>query len=220
MSLKHLEKRIERLEKQNRRWKLCFALLAIVTACVFSLGAVGKKTAEFDELKVDHLTARYVQLKDADGKMTHAMGSRKSKSELKFKNGSSVDLVELYPGPYFYMFDTTGKNRTFRVSQGYDNAVQLQMSSSEQPYRYNVELKSADGLGSVDVYSDPWSRSGAPCASINAVGGDGRGAANVMVSRGKRTIRMNASYHRHEGDNVCYSDTSSQKVFYWPFAPQ
>ncbi|MDA1054820.1 MAG: hypothetical protein O3C40_30710 [Planctomycetota bacterium] len=208
MCIELLEQRIAQLETQQRQWKYrFFVLLSLMTFSGVLLGAGVSRTGKFDQLTVDKLTARSIELKDAEGRMTHVMGSLSKHSNIKGSSG-----LELYPGPYFYMYDPSGKHRTFRINQGYRGQLVLRMSSPTKPYDFNVLVQASEGQGAITLFSDPrdtTNRSGVAAMTAS------RSTADVTVKANGKRLMLNAGPDRLGGTNLNLGGPGIKEQ-YWP----
>lgn len=208
MCIELLEQRVAQLETQQRRWKYrFFVLLSLMTFSGVLLGAGVSRTGKFDQLTVDKLTARSIELKDAEGRMTHVMGSLSKHSNIKGSSG-----LELYPGPYFYMYDPSGKHRTFRINQGYRGQLALRMSSPTKPYDFNVVVQSREGQGAINLFSAAGPGSGVAAMAAS------RSTANMTVDANGKYLDLSAAGPGSVGGgtNLTLGEPATLKYQYWP----
>jgi hypothetical protein len=103
-NLESLVARIEKLESQNRRWKLAAVILATSSATLVLAGAKLADRVDPQVLRADTVEAQNFVLKDAEGNVSARLGMNLNKLE------SNSDVSIVIPGPPGPALQFYGKN--------------------------------------------------------------------------------------------------------------
>jgi hypothetical protein len=102
-----VEERIERLEIQNKRFRLAFTVLVVALCGVVTMAATGDKVGQFEEI-----TATRILVKDEMGKLGASISTANGAGMLTLWTGKGMPLMimsDTENGGHVQIFNKTGE---------------------------------------------------------------------------------------------------------------